>query len=82
MKVIGRVAANSPESRGMGTTLTALAWLNSRVALAHIGDSRAYLMRDGKLSQLTRGPATSRAIWEPRTRTGPNRCLSRRSCRA
>jgi protein phosphatase len=52
--VIGRVAANSPESRGMGTTLTALAWLNSRVALAHIGDSRAYLMRDGKLSQLTR----------------------------
>ncbi|MDQ1308408.1 MAG: Serine/threonine-protein phosphatase [Actinomycetota bacterium] len=52
--VIGRVAANSPESRGMGTTLTALAWLNTRVALAHIGDSRAYLMRDGKLSQLTR----------------------------
>ena len=52
--VIGRVAANSPESRGMGTTLTALAWLNSRVALAHIGDSRAYLMRDGQLSQLTR----------------------------
>ena len=38
----------------MGTTVTALAWLNDRVAVAHIGDSRAYLLRDGQLSQLTR----------------------------
>ncbi len=51
---LGQVAGVVPESRGMGTTLTALAWLNDRVAVAHIGDSRAYLMRDGVLSQLTK----------------------------
>lgn len=48
------VASNAPESRGMGTTLTAMAWLNDRVALAHIGDSRGYLFRDQVLTQLTR----------------------------
>ncbi len=48
------VAAATPGSRGMGTTVTALAWLNDRVAVAHIGDSRAYLLRDSVLRQLTR----------------------------
>jgi protein phosphatase len=48
------VATSTPGSRGMGTTVTALAWLNDRVAVAHIGDSRAYLLRDGALRQLTR----------------------------
>lgn len=51
---IGDVAAGSPSSRGMGTTVTALAWLGDRVGVAHIGDSRAYLMRAGRLMQLTR----------------------------
>ncbi|MBX6371375.1 MAG: serine/threonine-protein phosphatase [Acidothermus sp.] len=41
------------ELEGMGTTLTALLWNGSRVALAHIGDSRAYLLRDGELTQIT-----------------------------
>ncbi|MDQ1541167.1 MAG: family protein phosphatase [Actinomycetota bacterium] len=41
------------ELDGMGTTLTALLWSGSRLALAHIGDSRAYLMRDGELTQIT-----------------------------
>ncbi|MDQ1248350.1 MAG: Serine/threonine-protein phosphatase [Actinomycetota bacterium] len=53
-EALAHVASTSPESRGMGTTVTALAWLNDRVAVAHIGDSRAYLLRDGALSQLTR----------------------------
>jgi protein phosphatase len=41
--------------RGMGTTLTALRWLDeeNRFAVAHIGDSRCYLMRDGELQQVT-----------------------------
>jgi serine/threonine protein phosphatase PrpC len=41
---------------GMGTTLTAmlLSGSGSSLALAHIGDSRAYLMRDGLLEQLTK----------------------------
>jgi PPM family protein phosphatase len=39
--------------RGMGTTLTALFWTGQTLALAHIGDSRAYLLRDGELLQIT-----------------------------
>jgi len=38
---------------GMGTTLTAMLWSGSRVALCHIGDSRAYLLRDGEFHQIT-----------------------------
>jgi len=38
---------------GMGTTLTALLLARKRVFLAHIGDSRAYRLRDGTLEQLT-----------------------------
>ena len=37
----------------VGTTLTAMLWAGSRVALVHIGDSRAYLLRDGELFQIT-----------------------------
>lgn len=53
---IADIISAQPELAGMGTTVTALAWLNApaRVALAHVGDSRAYLLRDGVLSQLTR----------------------------
>ncbi|KAA6224176.1 MerR family transcriptional regulator [Streptomyces albofaciens JCM 4342] len=36
-----------------GTTLTALLWTGSHLALAHVGDSRAYLLRDGGLLQIT-----------------------------
>ncbi|WP_030419724.1 MerR family transcriptional regulator [Streptomyces sp. SCSIO 75703] len=37
-----------------GTTLTALLWTGPRLALTHIGDTRAYVLRDGGLSLLTR----------------------------
>jgi protein phosphatase len=39
--------------QGMGTTLTALFFHRDRAYLAHVGDSRAYLYRDGKVQQLT-----------------------------
>ncbi|MCA1822889.1 MAG: protein phosphatase 2C domain-containing protein [Frankia sp.] len=39
---------------GMGTTITALLTDGPRAGLVHVGDSRAYLLRDGKLAQLTR----------------------------
>lgn len=39
---------------GMGTTLTALWISDEEVIVGHVGDSRAYRMRDGKLTQLTR----------------------------
>jgi serine/threonine protein phosphatase PrpC len=38
---------------GMGTTLTALRFAGSQVALVHVGDSRAYLLRGDVLSQIT-----------------------------
>lgn len=50
--VAGR-AAEDVSRRGMGTTLTAVLWTTDRLALAHIGDSRAFRFRDGQLSQLT-----------------------------
>ncbi|MDQ0991911.1 Stp1/IreP family PP2C-type Ser/Thr phosphatase [Streptomyces sp. V3I7] len=42
-----------PQLEGMGTTLTALLWTGQRLGLVHVGDSRAYLLRDGVLSQIT-----------------------------
>ncbi|MFC3689662.1 PP2C family protein-serine/threonine phosphatase [Aquipuribacter hungaricus] len=42
-----------PELAGMGTTVTALLRAGSRIVLAHIGDSRAYLLRDGDLVKVT-----------------------------
>jgi serine/threonine protein phosphatase PrpC len=47
------VTAN-PSLRGMGTTVTALLRSGSRIGLAHIGDTRAYLVRDGEVFQITR----------------------------
>jgi PPM family protein phosphatase len=46
------VIAN-PALDGMGTTLTAMLWSGPHVALCHIGDSRAYLLRDSELYQIT-----------------------------
>lgn len=42
-----------PELAGMGTTVTALLRAGSKLALAHIGDSRGYLLRDGELDLVT-----------------------------
>jgi protein phosphatase len=46
-------ARAKPEFAGMGTTLVALLATEERIALAHVGDSRAYLIRAGKIRQLT-----------------------------
>lgn len=51
---IFKSAEEHPEQHGMGATLTA-AWINrARLSIAHVGDSRAYLLRGGSLLQLTR----------------------------
>jgi PPM family protein phosphatase len=47
------MADSDPSLEGMGTTLTALLWSGSQLALVHIGDSRAYLVRDGEVFQIT-----------------------------
>ena len=41
------------EWRGMGTTIVALITLGHRAVIGHVGDSRAYLLRDGTLRRLT-----------------------------
>jgi serine/threonine protein phosphatase PrpC len=48
------MSAADPAVEGMGTTLTAMLWSGGRVALCHIGDSRAYLLRHGDFRQITR----------------------------
>lgn len=46
-------AQRNSEQRGMGATVTA-AWVNAgKLSIAHVGDSRAYLLRSGSLQQLT-----------------------------
>jgi PPM family protein phosphatase len=47
------VIRESPQLEGMGTTLTAVLFAGGRLALCHVGDSRAYLLRDGVLQQIT-----------------------------
>jgi protein phosphatase len=42
-----------PDLAGMGTTLTAILASGQRIGLVHVGDSRAYLLRDGRLTQIT-----------------------------
>jgi serine/threonine protein phosphatase PrpC/uncharacterized coiled-coil protein SlyX len=45
---------DDPAREGMGTTLTAILWVDGHAALGHVGDSRAYLLRGGQLYQMTR----------------------------
>jgi len=52
-RAILEYAAEHPECRGMGTTCTVLAFRDRKVWLGHIGDSRAYLLRQGELIQLS-----------------------------
>jgi serine/threonine protein phosphatase PrpC len=47
------VEAN-PAMEGMGTTLTAMLFAGSKFGMVHIGDSRAYLLRDGEFGQVTK----------------------------
>ncbi|GGF36734.1 Stp1/IreP family PP2C-type Ser/Thr phosphatase [Subtercola lobariae] len=51
--ILAEAVYEHPELTGMGTTLSALVRVGHSVALAHIGDSRIYRYRDGKLTQIT-----------------------------
>jgi serine/threonine protein phosphatase PrpC len=46
-------AENDPELSGMGSTITALCFTDNKVIVANIGNSRAYRIRDGEITQLT-----------------------------
>ena len=51
---IYQAAQSQPQYAGMGTTLVVCLFYDNRVLVAHLGDSRLYLARDGKFSQVTR----------------------------
>jgi protein phosphatase len=46
-------SSTDPNTSGMGTTMTVALVEDGRVAFGHVGDSRAYLIRDGRMEQLT-----------------------------
>lgn len=82
-------AGTDPSLEGMGTTLTAAVILGdgeeARLAVANVGDSRAYLFREGRLSQLTRDHSVVQALIDAEEltpeqwRTHPKRSLLTRA---
>jgi serine/threonine protein phosphatase PrpC len=51
--LVHATAQADPAKRGMGTTFTGLLVFGGRIALAHVGDSRAYLLRGRRFTQMT-----------------------------
>jgi len=58
------IVEQRPEFSGMGTTLTAALVLWPRLYLAHLGDARAYLFREGALRRLTHDHTYAQALFE------------------
>jgi protein phosphatase len=56
------ISESDPELAGSGSTLTAMLLSGSRLALVHIGDSRAYLFRDGGLFQVTHDHSVTQSM--------------------
>ncbi|MEJ2298247.1 MAG: Stp1/IreP family PP2C-type Ser/Thr phosphatase [Woeseiaceae bacterium] len=52
-KIIYQTAQSQTHCEGMGTTIVAGMFYDNRISIAHVGDSRAYRLRDGKLEQIT-----------------------------
>jgi serine/threonine protein phosphatase PrpC len=52
-RAIRRMARDDPDMSGMGTTMTAALLRDGNLDVVHVGDSRAYLWRDGHLTQVT-----------------------------
>jgi protein phosphatase len=52
-RAVHGLAGSGSSSTEAGTTLTAMLWTGSQLALVHVGDSRVYLLRDGELFRIT-----------------------------
>jgi protein phosphatase len=74
-----------PELRGMSTTLTAIALDGGDLMAAHVGDSRLYLLRDGRATQLTKDHTVTAervrmgVLSEKKARNHPDRSTLTRS---
>jgi protein phosphatase len=53
-KIIYQTAKTQPNCEGMGTTVVAGLFFDDKLTIAHVGDSRMYRLRDGKLEQVTK----------------------------
>ena len=62
-------ADRDPECDGMGTTVTAAGILDGCLYLAQVGDSRAYLVRDGRIAQLTHDQSLVQSLMDAGTLT-------------
>jgi protein phosphatase len=73
------ISAENSKLAGMGTTCTAIIYCNDQVHLAHVGDSRAYLIRDKEISCLSKDHTVVQelleagTITEEKARTSPER---------
>ncbi|GEL16417.1 PP2C family protein-serine/threonine phosphatase [Pseudonocardia asaccharolytica] len=78
---ITRQVADAPDLEGMGTTLTAILFAGSRLGLVHVGDSRAYQLRGGRFTQITKDDTFVQSlidegrITEEEAHTHPQRSL-------
>ncbi len=61
-KTIKEEARQDMTRRGMGTTLTVAGILGGDLVIGHVGDTRAYLLRDGKIAQLTKDHTVAQAL--------------------
>ena len=61
---INSFAASHPEYRGMGTTATVAGFLGDTLYLAQVGDSRAYLVRNGSAQQITKDQSLMQKLIE------------------
>jgi serine/threonine protein phosphatase PrpC len=52
-KIIFQTAKTQPQCEGMGTTIVSALFYDDRVTVAHVGDSRMYRLRGGKIAQVT-----------------------------
>jgi serine/threonine protein phosphatase PrpC len=78
---ITHMVSEQPDLEGMGTTLTAILFAGSRLGMVHVGDSRAYLLRHGVFSQITKDDTFVQSlvdegrITEDEVHTHPQRSL-------
>jgi len=52
-KIIYQTARTQPNCEGMGTTVVSMLFFDNRASIAHVGDSRAYRLRDNRFEQMT-----------------------------
>ncbi|MBO1901297.1 serine/threonine-protein phosphatase [Leucobacter weissii] len=80
-RMLRATVGDRPELAGMGTTFTGFITVEDRLALAHIGDSRLYLLRDDRLTQITKDHTfvqrlvDSGRITEEEAKTHPRRSV-------